>query len=225
MSRLLMLEDEQEIGETLFDILKREGYQVDWAQTGVEAVELALKNDYDLMILDLMLKQGHISNGMEVARMVKPHKKIPYMLLTSRSDPFDIMLALDSGAEDYITKPYDLSVLLARIRVILRRNANQTIKETTVLSYNGISLNLTNHEVTVDGKNISLSNQLFKMLRFMIENKKCIVTKDMLYKNIWGYEPAEVMDTNTLEVNIKRLRQQIGQKRIKTVRGKGYILE
>lgn len=224
MSRLLLLEDEIEIGENLSEILRREGYDVEWAKTGDDAIELAIHQHFDLMILDMMLKRGTISNGMEVARVVRLQKNIPFLLLTSRSDPFDIMLALDSGAEDYITKPYDLSVLLARVRVVLRRD-QQSVSKKQYLKHGGIVIDLASQEVIIDEKPVQLSNQLFKILQYMVQNKKKVISKELLYKDIWGYDSVSPNDPNTLEVNIKRLRQHIGAKRIKTVRGKGYMLE
>lgn len=225
MSKLLMLEDEIEIGETLHMVLKREGYDVLWVTTGDEAVEAALTGEYSLMILDVMLKQGTINSGLEVARMVRSKIHLPYILLTSRSESYDIMLGLDSGAEDYITKPYDLSVLLARIRTVMRRAAAPPKEDTSVLCVRELCLNLVEHKASVDGEPVQLSNQLFEMLHFFMKNKKKVITKEELYKNIWGYEPGQGTETNNLEVNIKRLRHHIGAHYIKTVRGKGYVLE
>lgn len=225
MHKILLLEDEELIGENLQQILKREGYDVDWFQVGDHAVDAAVVNNYDLMILDVMLKvtsEATITNGLEVARIVQQVKKTPYILLTSRGESHDIMLGLDMGAEDYITKPYDLTVLLARIRNVLRRSSS---KDDGILKCDGITLNLMTHKLTVDGKPISISNQLFEILHYLMKNKTKIVMKEELYRNIWGYDPSQSTETNTLEVNIKRLRQLIGSKYITTVRGKGYMLE
>ncbi|MEK1828873.1 response regulator transcription factor [Priestia megaterium] len=132
MSRLLLLEDEVGIGETLKEILEMEGYEVDWFTTGDGAVNsvIGCSNQYDLMILDVMLKASepnvYATNGFEVARVIARHRTIPYMFLTSLSEGKDIMHGLDSGAEDYVKKPYELSELLARIRAILRRYNNKS---------------------------------------------------------------------------------------------------
>lgn len=224
MCNLLLLEDEIEIGQTLHQVLMKEGYTVTWTTNGDDAIQAVKEQDYDLMILDVMLKRGSITNGMEVARRIQQIKEIPYVLLTSRSDSFDIMVALDMGAEDYVTKPYDLSILLARLRAILRRLDNAAKKDNVVVCCDKISLNLDCHSVHVDGSEVQLSNQLFQMLLFFVRNKKKIVTREELYKNIWGYDSMDTYPTNTLEVNIKRLRKAIGAEYIRTVRGKGYIL-
>jgi two-component system response regulator ArlR len=229
--KLLLLEDEFEIGSTLEMILKSEDYDVDWFVTGDEAVEAALINEYDLMILDVMLKKtadgfnSRVTNGLEVARLVSQKKHCPYLLLTSRSEPLDIMQGLDMGAEDYITKPYDLTVLLARIRTILRRTNTADVSSGGITRVGNITINILTHKVTVDGKPVHLTNQLFELLQYFIVHKNQIVSKEDLYKNIWGYDPSDLQETNTLEVNIRRLRNQIGTNIIKTVRGKGYVLE
>ncbi|MGH1107407.1 response regulator transcription factor [Bacillus paranthracis] len=231
MYKILLLEDEHEIGSTLEMILKSENYHVDWFTTGVEAVNAAIANKYDLMILDVMLKttaaglNSRISNGLEVARLVNQNKKVPYLLLTSRNEPLDIMQGLDMGAEDYITKPYDLTVLLARIRTVLRRTSTEEHSNGGVTQCGNIEINLLTHKVTVDGKQVHLTNQLFELLHYFVAHKGKIISKEELYKNIWGYDPSELQETNTLEVNIRRLRNSIGIDIIKTVRGKGYVLE
>lgn len=231
MYRLLLLEDEVEIGSTLEMILRSENYHIDWFTTGDEAVNAAVSNDYDLMILDVMLKKTvgelntRISNGLEVARLVNQKKKIPYLLLTSRSEPLDIMQGLDMGAEDYITKPYDLTVLLARIRTVLRRSCSNDISNGGITRCGNIEINLLTHKVIVEGKHVHLTKQLFELLHYFIIHKGQIISKEELYKNIWGYDPSELQETNTLEVNIRRLRNSLDIDIIKTVRGKGYVLE
>lgn len=232
MYKLLLLEDEFEIGSNLEMVLKMEGYEVDWFTSGEEAVNAALNSKYHLMILDITLKKTSTSinsaftNGVEVARFVSKYNDTPYIFLTSRSDSTDIMQGLDSGAEDYITKPYDLTVLLARIRTCLRRV--KTIQEqapSSVLEFDGIQIDLYTHKVKVDGCPVQLSNQLFDLLHYFMSNQNRIISKEELYKNIWNFDPSSCQLTNTLEVNIKRLRQQIGSDYIKTVRGRGYVLE
>lgn len=234
MHKLLLLEDEIEIGQNLKEILLDEGYQVDWFVTGDEIVSAAISQNYDLMILDVMLKNPagrssgirRISNGLEVARIVNQHKKTPYILLTSRNEPFEIMQGLDAGAEDYITKPYDLTELLARIRRIIRRidEANKD-EVSSVLTCGDIVLNTIDHKVHLSDQQIHLAPQLYELLRFFLKNKGHILSKEELYNGVWGYNPAKGTETNTLEVNIKRLRQVIGTKYITTVRGQGYVLE
>lgn len=224
MGKLLLLEDEVEIGSTLNMVLTKEGYQVTWAQDGEQAITAAKEDNFDLMVLDVMLKHGAVSNGMEVARRIQTFKDIPYVLLTSRSDSFDIMLALDMGAEDYITKPYDMTVLLARLRAIMRRLDHANKKENVLVCCDKIVLNLDCHTVRVEGKHVQLSNQLFQLLLYLVRNKDKVVSKEELYKNVWGYDHKDGYSTNTLEVNIKRLRKAIGQDYIRTIRGKGYII-
>ncbi|UOE58195.1 response regulator transcription factor [Cytobacillus oceanisediminis] len=230
MKKILILEDEIEIGQTLQYILEREGYEADHHSSGDEAVQAALEKDYDLILLDIMLKQQSvdttITNGLEAARKISQQKSTPYIFLTSRAESFDVMVGLDLGAEDYITKPYDITELLARIRAVLRRHdrTNAGIN-TGILESGPLKVNLLSHKVWVDGIEVKLPNQQFELLHYLMEHKNEIVSKDELYKNIWGYEPYAAMGTNTLEVNIKRLRNSIGSQLIKTIRGKGYVLE
>ncbi|MFE4029287.1 response regulator transcription factor [Priestia sp. YIM B13551] len=228
---LLLLEDEHEIGIVLKMILEAEGYQVNWTQTGDEAVFLASNNHFDLMILDIMLKKSSadlnpiVTNGLDVARVVSKNKSIPYMFLTSRGEGIDIMQGLDLGAEDYVKKPYDVPELLARIRAILRRTAQNQGQPMQELAFGGITLNLFTHKVVVNGNNIHLTNKQLELLHYFMKQPNQIISKENIYINVWGHEPSEIGTTNPLEVNIKRLRAAIGIDYIKTVRGKGYVLE
>lgn len=229
MYKILLLEDEYEIGQNLQYILQREEYKADHFMTGEEAVDAALEKDYDLMILDIMLQrssQTSITNGLEVARKITQHKDVPYIMLTARSESYDIMTGLDMGAEDYIPKPYDVTELLARIRAVLRRVARNKSNDTPVeLVVGRLKVKLLSHKVYLDGIEVKVTNQQFDLLCYMMQHKNEVLTREGIYKNVWGYDPSEGMGTNTLEVNIKRLRKVIGNDSITTVRGKGYVLE
>lgn len=189
LEKILLLEDENTLGKNLKMVLASEGYDVDWYTTGDEAVAAALEFEYDMMILDVMLKSpadkpvSHVDNGLEVARVITQQKPIPYMLLTSRDEPIDILQGLNMGADDYVTKPYDLTILLARIRAILRR-CKSSRPATTIIECNGLKLNLMTHKVTVNDKPAELTNQLFEILYLLLQNKGRIVTKEELYKNV-----------------------------------------
>lgn len=227
MQKILLLEDEKQIGLDLQYLLNREGYQVEHFTTGEAAVEAALENEYDLMILDIMLKRTTnttITNGLEVARKIQQVKEVPFILLTARTDSYDIMTGLDSGAEDYIPKPYDLTELLARLRAVFRR-ITRTQKQASMVQVGKIKLNLLSHKVYVNDKEVKLPNQQFDLLHYLMIHKNEVLTKEELYKNVWGYELMNGTTTNTLEVNIKRLRKVIGSELITTHRGIGYAFE
>lgn len=234
MHKLLLLDDEYEIGENIKEILQFEGYQVDFFQNGNDAVNSAMENEYDLMILDIMLKPSgddytkEYTNGLGVARVINKRKKVPYIFLTAKNQSSDIMAGLDMGAEDYITKPYDLSVLLARLRRVLKRiEAHKQSLNSDELFFKEIRLSEANKKVFVNNEEVHLAPQLYEILRYLLSEPYKVIMKEEFYKNVWGYDSTNGKETNNLEVNIKRLREALGTgaQYIQTIRGKGYALQ
>ena len=228
MSRILIVEDEEKIARFVELELLHEGYEVDKAADGRAGVDKALSSDYDLILLDILLPQ---LNGMEVLRRIRREKDTPVILLTARDAVMDKVAGLDAGADDYITKPFAIEELLARIRVALKRRevaspAAPTQATTNVIRVQSVSLDADRHEVTVDGKPIELTNREFEVLKALMENVGIVMTRDRLASVALGYD--YVGDTNIIDVYIRHLRSKIddvhGIKLITTVRGVGYVI-
>ncbi|MBE6480214.1 MAG: response regulator transcription factor [Olsenella sp.] len=237
MSRILIVEDEAKIARFVELELTHEGYEVDKAADGREGVEKALAGDYDLILLDILLPQ---LNGMEVLRRVRREKDTPVILLTARDAVMDKVAGLDAGADDYITKPFAIEELLARIRVALKRRealaavaattapdaSAMTPVETTVLTIQGVSLDVDRHEVTVAGEPVELTNREFEVLKALMENREIVMSRERLAQLACGYD--FVGETNIIDVYIRHLRSKIddrfGIKLITTVRGVGYVI-
>ena len=229
MTRILIVEDEEKIARFVELELRHEGYEVDKAADGRAGVERALSADYDLILLDILLPQ---LNGMEVLRRIRREKDTPVILLTARDAVMDKVAGLDAGADDYITKPFAIEELLARIRVALKRreaHAPATAPEptpTNVIRVQCVALDVDRHEVTVDGSPIELTNREFEVLKALMENVNIVMTRDRLASVALGYD--YVGETNIIDVYIRHLRSKIddahGIKLITTVRGVGYVI-
>lgn len=234
MTKILVVEDEAKIARFVELELKHEGYEVDKVDNGRDAVETALSNDYDLILLDILLPQ---LNGMEVLRRIRREKDVPVILLTARDAVMDKVAGLDAGADDYITKPFAIEELLARIRVALkRRESVQAAPAETpapmndpnrhILTAKGVSLDVERHEVTVQDEPIELTNREFEVLHVLMENLNIVMTRDRLAQLACGYD--FVGETNIIDVYIRHLRSKIddrfGIKLITTVRGVGYVI-
>ena len=223
--RILVIEDESKIARFLELELKHEGYDVEIAYDGRSGLERAEKNDIDLIVLDLMLP---LMSGIEVCRRVRKFSDLPIIMLTAKDDISDKVTGLDSGADDYVTKPFAIDELLARIRVALKRkamsakdNAGETITSGKLI------LNKMQHKVTYGDEEVFLSKKEYDLLLFLMENKGIVLDREKLIENVWGYD--FVGDTNVTDVYIRYLRSKIDQKYdvsfIKTIRGVGYIFE
>ena len=219
--RILLVEDEHRIANTIKRGLEQEKYAVDVAYDGDTGLDLAFGEDYDLLILDRMLPG---MDGLEICRQLR-EKNIhtPILLLTAKSQIQDKVEGLDSGADDYLTKPFSFEELLARIRALIRR-PKKTLD--VVLKIADLSLNTKTYQVIRDEKNIQLSTKEFSMLEYLMRHAQTTVTKEQIIQHVWDYD-ADILP-NTVEVNIKNLRKKIDQPfpdhppLIQTVRGFGY---
>lgn len=234
MTKILVVEDEAKIARFVELELTHEGYEVDKVDNGRSAVEQALENDYDLVLLDILLPQ---LNGMEVLRRIRKEKDVPVILLTARDAVMDKVAGLDAGADDYITKPFAIEELLARIRVALKRREvqastpvpeGQAVVEPDrhVLSAHGVTLDVERHEVVANGEPIELTNREFEVLKALMENLNIVMSRERLAQLACGYD--FVGETNIIDVYIRHLRSKIddryGIKLITTVRGVGYVI-
>ena len=216
--RVLLAEDDDLLGDGLKTGLKQEGYTVDWVKDGQSAESALLDNEFDLVVLDLGLPK---KAGLEVLKQLRSSgKDIPVLILTARDSVQDRVTGLDSGADDYLVKPFDLEELCARLRVLQRRTAGRSAP---LIVHGGISLDPAAHKVLLDGEPISLSMREFVLLQHLMENIGRVIPRARLEEKLYGWD-AEV-ESNSLEVFIHHLRKKLGADFIRTVRGVGYMIE
>lgn len=226
---ILLVEDEEKLARFTELELVHEGYRVEKSGNGREALDLALNRDYDLILLDIMLPG---LNGLEVLRRLLKEKQVPVILLTARDAVMDKVSGLDAGAVDYITKPFAIEELLARIRVALKLHpvpaaGKEKIKEKGVLAWHDLTLDVRRHQVHFGGREIPLTNREFTMLKVLLENQDIVLSRDTLLSRVCGYDYAG--ETNVVDVYIRYLRSKIddlyGVRMIHTVRGVGYVIK
>ena len=222
MSRILIVEDERKIARFLELELQHEGYEVDTAGDGRTGLEKALSWKPDLMILDLMLPE---LSGIEVCRRLRHESDLPIIMLTAKDDVSDKVMGLDMGADDYMTKPFAIEELLARIRVGLKKHRAAAAPVSNVITVGKLSLDPSKYAVTWDGQPLALTKKEFDLLKYLMEHKGQAVTRDALLSDVWGYDYAG--DTNVVDVYIRYLRHKIdepfGVKTIHTIRAVGYM--
>ena len=219
--RILLVEDEEKLSRMVELELRYEGYEVEKAFDGRTGLERALTGTFDLILLDIMLPA---LSGMEVLRRLRKERQTPVILLTARDNVVDKVSGLDSGADDYITKPFEIEELLARIRAALRKRPVR--QESAVLTAGPLTMDPERHEVTVKGTPVELTRREFDLLRYLLENKEKVISRESLLDNVWGFD--FVGETNAVDVYIRFLRAKIdeafGIKLIHTVRGVGYVI-
>ena len=228
MSKILIIEDEEKIARFVELELSHEGYETDKATNGREGLEKIESGGYDLVILDIMLPE---LNGIEVLRRARRTTDVPVILLTARDSVTDKVSGLDMGANDYITKPFAIEELLARIRAILRSSEKAAEKapeqaekeeDGSILSCSGVEMNTDSHEVTYNGQPVELTNREFILLRTLMENKNVAMTREKLLCDAWGYDYYG--ETNIIDVYLRYIRHKTSDDVIKTIRGVGYIV-
>lgn len=221
--KILIIEDEAKIARFLELELNFEGYIIETSQNGREGLGIALEKDFDLILLDVMLPS---MNGMEVLRRLRQTSNIPVIMLTAKDEITDKVNGLDLGADDYITKPFAIEELLARIRVALKRVSKESDKE-NLLKARKLVLDQERHLVKYDANIIELTKREYDLLKYFMENKNIVLTRDKLLEAVWGYE--YMGDTNVVDVYVRYLRSKIddifGIKLIYTLRGVGYQLK
>ena len=220
MKNILIVEDEANISDFVKGELEYEGYNVCIKEDGREGLEEALKNEYDLIILDVMLPS---MNGFEICRRLKREKQSPIIMLSAKDSVMDKVNGLQIGADDYIAKPFAIEELLARIEVVFRRQDNLN---NYIIKFKDITINKSSRVVKRNGNEINLTNKEYELLMILIDNKRKVVTREELLEKIWGYgyEP----ETNVTDVYIRYLRAKLNNENkeeyIQTVRSVGYIM-
>ena len=219
--KILLVEDEEKLARMVELELRYEGYEVGKANNGRTGLDMALSGEYALVLLDIMLPQ---MTGMEVLRRLRRESAIPVIMLTARDSVIDKVSGLDSGADDYITKPFAIEELLARIRAALRKQpAAPAVQKLTA---GPLVMDVDRHEVTVNGQGVDLTKKEFDLLQHLLENKGRVLSRESRLDSVWGFD--FVGETNSVDVYIRFLRSKIdesfGVKLIHTVRGVGYVI-
>lgn len=223
--KILLIEDEEKIARFTELELKHEGYEVAKAFNGRDGLAMAETGEFDLVLLDIMLPE---LNGLEVLRRIRKFSDIPVIMLTARDAVMDKVSGLDAGADDYITKPFAIEELLARIRVAFKkRGAGKNELDTRKISAKGVTLDEDRHEVMCQGEEIELTHREYELLRTLLQNKNIVLDREKLLSMVCGYD--YVGETNIIDVYVRYLRTKIddrfGIKLISTIRGVGYAIK
>lgn len=223
--KILLVEDEESVASFVKTELEFEGYQVIWAQDGKEALDLFTNESPTLILLDWMLP---VYDGITVLRRIRKQSDIPIIMLTAKNSTSDISSALDQGLDDYITKPFEIEELFARIRVILRRLKKEQEQENTpssIFEFDKLKIDLVKHEFYCNNEKIYLTPKEFALMAELMRDPENVKSRDELLDVVWGYD--FVGQTNTVDVYIRTIRNKLGdpyKKLIKTIRGLGYCL-
>lgn len=216
--RLLIVDDEELIRNVIKEYANVEGFEVSEAENGLEAIDACKKNDFDLIIMDIMMPK---LDGYQAVKEIYKEKNIPVLMLSARGEEYDKLIGFDLGIDDYMQKPFSPKELMARIKAILKRS-NKPANKLSVL---GITMDNTARDVFVDGQKIELTLKEYEILKYLIENKNIAISREQLLSAVWGYDYFG--DDRTVDTHIKTLRNKIGPYKniIKTLRGVGYKLE
>lgn len=225
MTRILIVEDEASLSEPLSYLLTREGYETQVAADGHTALAEFDRSGADLVLLDLMLPG---LAGTEVCRELRQRSTVPIIMLTAKDSEVDIVVGLELGADDYVTKPYSTRELLARIRAVLRRRVDEDDLDDSILEAGIVRMDVDRHQVTVDGRDVAMPLKEFELLELLLRNAGRVLTRGQLIDRVWGADYFG--DTKTLDVHVKRLRSKIepdpsNPRMLVTVRGLGYRFE
>lgn len=216
--KILVVDDEELIRNVIKEYLMMENYTVDEAGDGQEAIEKAKNNDYNLIIMDIMMPK---MDGYQACKEIKKTKDVPFIMLSARSEEYDKLIGFDLGIDDYVTKPFSPKELVARVKAILKRNNTDTY----TYKFDGLTINDLAHEVRVDDKKVNLTPKEYDLLKYLVTNKNIALSREQLLTNIWGYDFFG--DDRTIDTHIKTLRNSLGKYRkfIVTVRAIGYKFE
>jgi two-component system OmpR family response regulator len=228
VTKILIVEDDQNLLATLKYNLRREGYDVVTAVDGAEALEVARREKPRLIVLDIMLPQ---LSGFEVCRILRKEMTVPILMLTAKTEEVDKVVGLEIGADDYLTKPFSMRELLARVRAMLRRadmTQPQPVSQQPSIKIDDLEIDIARHQAFLRDSPLELSPKEFDLLAFLTNNKGFVFSREKLLEKVWGYDYAG--DTRTVDVHIHWLREKIeddpaNPRRLITVRGSGYKLE
>lgn len=222
MSRILVTDDDLSIRMGIREFAEFQGCQVELASCGEEALQLCREQDFDLIILDIMMPG---MDGYETYREIKKIKDIPALMLSAKNQEYDKLQGFELGIDDYVVKPFSIKELMARVRVILSRNGNRKAAQEGVYEFQGLKVNISAREVYINGERISLRPKEYDLLFFLVKNKGIVFSRDTLLEKVWGFD--FMGDDRTVDAQIKMLRHDLGEYRrfIVTYRGAGYKFE
>ena len=220
--KILVVDDEVNIRRVVREYAEFEGYEVAEAENGMEAVEMVKSEDFDLIVMDIMMPK---LDGFSTCKEIKKYKTIPVIMLSARGEEYDKLFGFELGIDDYVVKPFSPKELMARIKAVLKRN---NVSESTVpekLVFEGLEIDIAGREVYVDGEKASMTPKEYDLLFYLVKNKNLALTRDKLLEEVWGYDFFG--DDRTVDTHIKMLRNSLGQYRkfIVTLRGMGYKFE
>ena len=217
--KILVVDDDSNICELIRLYLEKEGYTVKIVNDGVSAVNAFKQENPDLMLLDIMLPK---LDGWQVCREIRKKSQVPIIMLTAKGSEYDKVMGLESGADDYVSKPFGMMELLARVKALLRRTEDLRPAQENRYVIGDLTVNQKRHEVLVKGEAVTLTKKEFDMLCYLLENKGMVLTRDQLLNQIWGYDFDG--ENRTVDVHIRTLRQKLGDcgTYIETIRGIGY---
>lgn len=223
MYRLLIVDDEAKIREVIKEYAEFSGYKVTEAEDGMSAIGLCKLNDYDLIIMDIMMPK---LDGFSACKEIKKIKDIPVIMLSARGEEYDKLFGFELGIDDYVVKPFSPKELMARINAVLnRKHASSAAQTQASMKFGGLEINIPARTVTVDGQKVDLTPKEYDLLFYLVENKNIALSRDKLLSDIWGYDFFG--DDRTIDTHIKNLRNNLGAYRdyIVTLRGVGYKFE
>ncbi len=222
MSRILIVDDEVSIRAVVREYAEFEEYEVDEAENGMEAVEKCRANDYDMIIMDVMMPK---LDGYSASKEIRRHKNIPIIMLSARGEEYDKLFGFEIGVDDYVVKPFSPKELMARVKAVLKRGRMETSNSRERLKFEGLEIDLAGREVYVNGQKASMTPKEYDLLFYLVRNINLAMTRDKLLEAVWGYDFFG--DDRTVDTHIKMLRNSLGEYRkfIVTLRGMGYKFE
>ena len=222
MAKILIVDDEVNIRKVVREYAEFEGYEVEEAENGMDAVNMCKENDFDLIIMDVMMPR---LDGYSACKEIRKISNVPIIMLSARGEEYDKLFGFELGIDDYVVKPFSPKELMARINAVLSRNASRESDTPQVLKFDGLEIDIPGRTVTVDGERIELTPKEYDLLFYLVENKNIALSRDRLLSDIWGYDFFG--DDRTIDTHIKNLRNNLGNYRdyIVTMRGVGYKFE
>ncbi|MGJ8640607.1 MAG: response regulator transcription factor [Opitutaceae bacterium] len=216
--KLLIVEDEIDVLNGLAKAFREEGYAVDISADGNEGLYKAMNAEYDAIVLDVMLPG---IDGWEILKELREHKRTPVLMLTAKDLTSDLIKSLDGGADDYLTKPFDLGVLFSRVRALIRRSAGQA--SSTIKLDNDVTINTARRHVSIQNETVSLTAREYILLEYLAQHRGEVVTRTDLYEHLFDEDDSSL--SNLLDVHVSNLRKKLGHTLIQTRRGHGYLIE
>lgn len=220
MAKLLIVDDEAKIRTVVREYAEFEGYEVEEAEDGMEAVEKARSTDFDIIVMDIMMPK---LDGFSACKEIRKTKQTPVIMLSARGEEYDKLFGFELGIDDYVVKPFSPKELLARIRAVLSRTSAKKTED--IVTYKGLEINMTAREVTIDGKRVQMTPKEYELLFYLVKNMNIALSREKLLEEVWGFDFYG--DDRTVDTHIKMLRNSLGEYRnlIITLRGMGYKFE